>query len=145
MSYDLTTNAGKVRLLVADTDSAIWTDAEVQASLDMTGSASLYISGQAAQTGAFIQSPPVPLVYSLYRAAALLLRSLASSKARLASVVELLDVKLSVDKAAAALSDQAKDYDEYEANRGQFIVAEMVDTTFAANERWWKQLQRTQS
>lgn len=145
-TYDLSTDAGKVRLLAADTDSAapIWTDAEVDAALYMTGSSSFYVSGPAAQTGAFLQSPPVPLVNSAYRAAALLMRSLASSKSRLAGVVELLDVKLSVGTAARALLDAAKEYEELEANRGQFMVAEMVNDSFSARERWWKTLERTQ-
>lgn len=146
-TYDLATPSGQVRLLIADTDSTayIFSDAEVQASLDMTGSGSFYVSGQAAQTGANIQSPPIPLVYSVYRAAGVLLRSLASNKSRLASVAELLDVKLSISSAATALKAQAQDYDDYEANRGQFMVAEWVNDSFSARERWTKTLLRQQA
>ena len=141
-TYDPSTQLGQVRLLIADTDSTkpIFQDNEVQAFLTMESSGFLYVSGMAVAGG----TAPAPAVNvtSVLRAAALGLDSLAANKSRLASVMELLDVKLSADKAAAALRLQAKEYRDLEANQGHFAIVEMVCDQFQARERVWKQLLR---
>ena len=121
--------------MIADTDSAnpIFEDAEVEAALNMQSSQFLYLSPQSQSSGLGAQSQVQ--VYSLYRAAAMLLRALASNKSRLASVTQLLDVKLSPKEAAVALRDMAKDWMEMEQNSGAFAIAEMIPNEFAARER----------
>lgn len=141
-TYDPTTNLGRVRLLIADTDSnnVIFQDAEVQAALDIEASQNLYVSGMAQPTALGVVIPTQ--VYSIYRAAALLLRSLAANKSRLSAVVQLLDVKLSPNTAAQALRDTADSYIEMEQNSGAFAIAEVIPDQFSARERLFKQQQR---
>jgi hypothetical protein len=133
-----------VRLMCADTDSAapVFQDAEVTAALFAESSQGLFASGQA--MSGFAHTVPGQ-VYSHRRAAALLLDALASNKARLAAVNQILDVKLQVDAAAKALRDQAQAYRDAEANAGHFAIAEMVFDQFTARERLWKQLMRLAS
>lgn len=143
-TYDLATPSGIVRLLVGDTDSAapIWSDAEVAAALQVESSQGLYVSGQAAPTAQPFANPYIPQVYSPYRAAALLLDSLAANYSRIQSVIELLDVKLSAARQSQDLRAQAANYREVEANAGHFAIAEMVQDQFSARERIWKVAQR---
>lgn len=132
----------QVRMLIADTDSThpIFQDSEVQMALTMESSQYLYVSSMSVQGG---NATPVQTnQVSTLRAAALLLDSLAANKSRLAAINELLDVKLSADKAADALRAQAKRYRDTEANQGHFAIAEIVNDQFQARERVWKQLLR---
>lgn len=132
----------QVRLLIADTDSThpIFQDSEVQIALTMESSQNLFISGMATASGT--PTPPAINVSSSLRAAALLLDSLAANKSRLASIIELLDVKLSAKDAAIQLRATAKEYRDTEANQGHFAIAEMVYDQFTARERTWKQFMR---
>lgn len=96
-TYDLTTNAGKIRLLVADTtaDGYDFDDEEIAAALSLEGD-------------------------SIRRAAALLLDSLAANRARLSVRVgrgsgvseDLTQVAKDLHAQAAALREQAIDSDE---------------------------------
>ncbi len=138
-TYNFTTDLllSRVRLLVADTDSSspIFEDDEVMQALYVESSQGLYISGQAATTAAPVANPGIPQVYSIYRAAALLLDAIAANKSRLASVVQILDVKLAPSEAAKMLREQAKGYRELEENAGHFAIAEWVLDGFTARER----------
>ncbi len=127
-----------------DTDATnpIFDDAEINAFLYMTSSQALYISGQAAVTGAQVQNPPIPQVYSVMFAAALGLDAIASNKARLAAIAQILDVKLGHDAAAAALHTQAEAYRNTERNGGSFAIAEMVVDQFGARQRITNQFLR---
>jgi hypothetical protein len=132
----------QVRMLIADTDSThpIFSDDEVNQALTLQSSAGIYASGQFF-TGAF--APAIgPIVYSVYRSAALLLDSLAANKSRLSSVIELLDVKLAPEKAAQELRATAKEYRDIECNNGSFAIAEWNINQFTARERIWKVLLR---
>jgi hypothetical protein len=128
-------------MLIADTDSVhpIFQDSEIQMALLMNTSSYLYAS-----MGQFFGPPPVNVTSTL-RAAALLLDSLASNKARLAAIVELLDVKLSADKAAIQLRAQAKEFRDLENNSGSFAIAEMVNDQFQARERVGRQFLRLEA
>ena|ERR1039457_675268 len=79
---------------------------------------------------------------SYRRVAAVLLDALASNRARLAGIVESLDVKLSLDKAADELRKTAQGYRDTEANSGAFAIAEMYLDQFTGRQRIWKQLLR---
>lgn len=147
MSFTYNPAAGdpisRVRLLIADTDAAnpVYNDDEVNLALSQESSQSLFISAQAISSGISV-SPPIPQVFSYFRAAALLLDALAANKARLAAINELLDVKISAEKASQELRATAKEYRDRENNAGHFAIAEMVYDIFSARERVWKQLLR---
>lgn len=84
--------------------------------------------------------PQFPIPY--YRVAAMLLTALAGNSARLASVTQLLDVKLSPALAAKALQEQAKSYFDIEDNSGVFMIVEQVNNDWSFRDRFWKQWQR---
>lgn len=146
-TYDLT-NApaiSYVRLLIADTNAAqpIFQDDEINAFIYLTSSQAIYASSMAAPSG---NVGPVPVqVYSYYRAAAVALDSIASNKALLASVIKILDVEISADKAAKALHGQAEAWREMDDNMGHFAIAEQVHDQFTARERTWKQFLRLEA
>ena len=110
------------------------------AALQMESSQGIYASGQMFPTAA--GGITTPQVYSVYRAAALLLDALAANKSRLASVNKLLDVELSAGEAAKELRATAKEYREVEQNGGAFAISEWVGDSFSARERIWHQLLR---
>lgn len=128
--------------MIGDTDPSkpLFADDEVNAALQITSSQNLYISGP----GAFgtARMPIVPQVYSVYQAAAVLLRAMAANAAFLSGVIELLDVKLSQKEAAKALRDTADDWCKFEQSQGSFAIAELVNDQFSARERIWKSLLR---
>lgn len=134
-TYDFTNSPqiATVRLLVSDTDNTppvpIWQDVEIQAALNMFVSTNIIVA-----LSGFQPVVPVPQIFSYRRSAALLLRSLAGNKARMATV-GLLDAKLNGAQAANALRAIADDYVTSEENDGYFAVAEMVVNPFSMRER----------
>ncbi len=135
------TPLSQVRLLIPDTDSStfIFTDDEINAFLYLESSQSLYVSPQANPYAFPTTSTYIPQVFSPYMAAATALNVLASSKARLAVVVQLLDVKLDPKAVSAALMAVAAEYRQREQDRGHFAIAEQICTQFQARERVWAQ------
>lgn len=128
-----------VRLLVADTDSTnpIFSDEEITAFYT--------IQSSMAQSGPARSSPSTTLPstpVSYLRVAALALDTLASNRSRLASVVQILDVRVSPSAAAQSLHKQAESFREIEDNAGAFAIIEQCSTTWAFADRWWKQIQR---
>lgn len=130
-----------VRILIPDTDSTkpIFADAEILMFLQMESSQALYVSPQSNPTAFPTSSVYIPQIYSPLLAAALALDSLAGNKARLSSVIQLLDVKLDPAKAAIALHAQAESYRQREQDQGHFAIAEQVVNQFTARERVWAQ------
>lgn len=111
-TYDIATDVGRVRLLVADTDTgdATFSDAEIEWAL-------------AAEDG-------------VYRAAALLLRALAVDSARLAVRVSRGGVSEDLTQVAANLRAQADAY-EAKANAGIPALSSVVSPSwepFSATE-----------
>lgn len=88
--------------------------------------------------GAPLPSLPVPL----FRTAAILMNALAANSSRLASVTQILDVKLNPGLAAKALRDGAQAYLDLDDNSGAFIIAEQCSDSFSFVDRWFKQYQR---
>lgn len=129
----------QVRLLIPDTDSAnpIFQDVEIQQALFIESAQGLYNSGQAVPGGVPVQSPGQ--VYSIRRAAALLVDCIAGNNSKLAIIEQILDVKLDGSKSAAALHDHADNLRQTEALSGAFAIAEWVVNDFTAMERVWKQ------
>lgn len=122
-TYDLSADAGRVRLLVPDNDSAnyIFDDDEINTFLALDG--------------------------DVRRAAALALETIASNEALTLKVIRLLDVQTdgravsdALLKRAATLRKQADDADM--AAGGAFDVAEMVFDDFSWRERWLNQTLR---
>lgn len=118
-TYDVSTSAGRVRLLATDTDvdNAIFQDSEIEAFLAMEGD-------------------------SVKLAAAAALDQIASSEALIQKRIKLLDlqtdgpaVAAELRKHAAALRLQA----DAEDITGMFDYAEMVVNPFSARERVWNQ------
>ena len=132
------------RLLISDTDSAnpIFQDSEIIAFgniVAMTWQSSMFWTPPSGQA----TLPTSPTNY--LRIAALALDSLAANSSRLAGVIQLLDVKLSVDKAAAALRDQADQYRKVDDESGAFVIIEQVTTDWSFRDRFWSQWARTAS
>lgn len=119
-SYNPATDAGKVRLLVSDTTEFeddgvtrlyVFEDSEVAAALDQWSE-------------------------DVYRAAGMLLRSLAANKARIAKRVKALDVEVDLKAASKELIDLAASMEKASDDGGAFAIAEMVPTgLFAERER----------
>jgi hypothetical protein len=129
------------RLLISDTlaTNHIFEDAEIMAATNIT--ANIWQSAQFYTPPSGVGTlPTTPISY--YRIAALLLDSIAANKARLASITQILDVKLDPSKAAKALQDQARAYREIDDNSGAFVLIEQVNDNFSFYDRFWKQIQR---
>lgn len=131
-----------VRLYIMDTQASqpIFSDEEITQFLFNTSSQAIYQSGQAVATGISVAAPVQ--IYSYYQAAALALMAMASNKAYLSAITQLLDVKLDPSKAQAALKAMAQMYLERDDNAGHFAIAEMVQNQFSARERVYAQFLR---
>lgn len=119
-STDLTTDIGKVRLLLMDLDSSrpIFTqDTQIQAFLDME--------------------------LSVKSAAALAMETLAGNRVLVLQMIQLLDLKtdgLSVCKGLLATAQQLRDTDDSDGWAG-FDIAEVTDDSiFVLREKYWKMI-----
>lgn len=127
--------------MVPDTVApGIFSDAEVNQAIYIESSQGLYVSSQSAPTGNG-QICPVQ-VYSIRRAAALLVDIIANDWGKLAVLEQILDVKIDGPAAAKALGDRANNMRAVEANSGAFAIAEWVVDSFTAYQRVWAQLLR---
>lgn len=118
MAYDPTTDIGKVRLLIADTGATVFSDAEIQALLDMESQ-------------------------SVMLAAADGCDALAALYARRSKKLTVLDIQVDFTQAAKDLRAQAKQLRENEADGFAFEISEMVEPGFARTERREKEFERT--
>lgn len=118
MAYDPSTVAGKVRLLIADTDDSnqIFSDAEISAFLAVNND-------------------------SLARSAAMALRAIASSKSRLAQVIKSLDVNVDLSKMAAELRATAQSLEDSD-DEGTFAIIQMAPDRYGVAEKIDKDIQR---
>ena len=136
------------RLLVSDTQQFgpdgitpiyVFSDQEVasatQIELSVWQSPQFY-SGP--QGNATLGNTPMPW----RRIAATLLDALCANKARLAAVQQILDVKLSPEKAAQALASQAAALRKADDESGAFVIIEQVNDVFSFRDRYWKSVQR---
>ena len=117
-TYDPSTSAGRVRLLIPDRnpDDWIFQDSEISTFLTLEGS-------------------------NIKRAAALALETVASDQVLVLKVIRLLDLTTDGAKVSDALLKRADklrtqaDNDEAAEDGGAFDIAEMVLTDFAYRER----------
>lgn len=118
-TYDVTTDRGKVRLRIADTntsdaDQQIFTDAEIDAFLEMEGTVRL--------------------------AAAMALETIAANQVQVLKVIRILDLQTDGAAVARELRMQAQALREQDAASaedldGLFDWAEMAVDDFSARER----------
>jgi len=135
------------RLLVSDTQQFaadgvtpifIFYDQEITAFTNMQAlqfQSSMFYSGSDGQN---LPSSPV----SYLRIAALMLDAIAANKSRLASVQQLLDVKLNPEKAAQELRATAAEYRKVDDESGAFAIIEQCSDYWSFKDRFWKQVQR---
>ena len=115
-TYDPTTDRGRVRLLVADTNDAdatlqIFTDAEIDAFLDLNDQAVLLAAAMAAE-------------------------SIASSELFIQKVIQTLDLKTDGAATAREWRMKAREWREvYEASGDVIDIAEMVHDDFSFRQR----------
>lgn len=133
-------NIDFVRLLISDTVNTnhIFEDSEITGAYRIQAA-----TFQSSQTYSGLNGTDLPTTpVSYFRVAALLLDAIASNKARLSSITQLLDVKLAPSVAAKALRDQAQSYRDVDDNSGAFAIIEQVNTSFSFADRFWSQVQR---
>lgn len=128
------------RLLISDTQftNHIFEDEEI--------SAATLIQASFVQSAQFYSSPESRAIpaspVSYLRVAALLLDSLAANKARLASVKQLLDVRLDSSDAAIQLRAAAAEYRQVDDDAGAFMIIEQVNNQWSFSQRFWNQVMR---
>ncbi len=137
-----------VRFLIPDTEfipdvappRMIFSDQEIDMMFQIQQSSAF----QSAQFFSGAQGRTLPsLPVSYYRVAAIGLDTLANNKAKLAGVLQLLDVKLQDSKSLSqALRDGAQAYRDLDDNSGSFVIIEQVQTDWAWRDRWIKQWMR---
>lgn len=143
MSFSYTSGANPtidyIRMLIGDTVDAghIFEDAEITSAYAIQ--AAQFQSGMRYSGAGGANLPSQPISY--LRVAAILLKSLASSKARI-TVSKLLDANITPAQAAKALRDQANDWLEQDDNAGAFIILEQCFTGPGFIDRYYKQVQR---
>lgn len=121
-TYDLTSDLGKVRLLIMDTNATtyLFEDGEISAFLLMEGD-------------------------NVRRGAALALETMASNEAYVNKRIEILDLKTDGPAVATALMKRAAelraqaDRDELAEEGGAFEIAEWVVDDFSSRERLAKE------
>lgn len=121
-SYDVSTQAGQVRLLITDirADNPYFQNEEIDAFISIEGSTRL--------------------------AAALALETIASNEALIQKVFKTLDVETDGAKLSDALIKRAemlRKQDQMDfAGQADFAIAEQVNNDFQYRERIWKQMKR---
>lgn len=119
-TYDLTTDVGKVRMLIADREEqyALFSDEEISAFLALFSA-------------------------SVFAAAAQALDTIAASEVLIQKKIKTLDIETDGPAVATALRAQAAALRERDNEDGAgFDIAEMVYQPFGSRERWWNQWQR---
>lgn len=130
-----------VRALISDTQlvNAIFQDEEITIFANITSGvwqSGMFYSGLTGQP----TLPSTPVNY--LRTAALALDSLAANKARLASIKQLLDVKLDSSDAAIQLRATAQEYRQVDDDSMAFVIIEQCQNEWSFVDRFWKQWQR---
>lgn len=121
-TYDLTSDIGKIRLLIMDNQSGsyLFEDTEISTFLSLEGS-------------------------NVKRAAALALETMASNDAYVLKYMTLLDLTTNGPAVSAELRKRAADlraqalFDETREDSGAFDIAEQVQDVFGARDRLRKQ------
>lgn len=112
-TYDPTSDVGKVRLLITDTQVSnpalqMFSDYEIQAYLD--------------------------LETTVFEAAALALDTIATNEALVQKVIKTLDLETDGSKTAAVLMARAKALRERASDNADVVIADMVTSEFSRRE-----------
>jgi hypothetical protein len=120
MTYDPTTDAGKVRLLITDTDTTdeIFTDAEINEFLNSLGGGSILLG------------------------AAFAIETIARSEVLVQKVIKLLDLTTDGSKVAAELRLSAESLRQQAAESGDIDWAENPVDVFSLREKIEKDAMR---
>ena len=125
-TYDPTIDAGKVRLLISDTNTLdpsrqIFSDDEIDAFMALES--------------------------NVFYAAANALTAIAGNEAQVLKVIKSLDLQTDGEATTAGILAVAKEYrargDIYAGPDAGFAIAEFVETTFQWDEKVFKELLRT--
>lgn len=127
-SYDPSTPLGRVRRAIADT-------VEFKPAPNDTVRAYIFDDAELADELTTAQG-------SVRYAAASALRAIAASRARMAQVIQSLDVKVDTRQLSTELLAAAKALEEAEENLGYVAVAEMAPGVFGRHERLEKERER---
>ncbi len=130
-----------VRLLISDTQSLnhIFEDEEITTFANITSGvwqSGMFYSG----VGGVGTLPTSPVNY--LRTAALALDSIAANKSRLASIKQILDVKLDSSDAAIQIRATAAEYRQIDEESIAFVIIEQCQNEWSFRDRFWKQWQR---
>ena len=119
-TFDPTTSAGRVRLLITDIVEAtpIFQDAEIDAFLAIEGD-------------------------SIHAAASTALLVMAANEALVSKRIEVLDLKTDGPAVAESLRKLATDYRKTSEEQGSFAIAAMIDSPSAWRERIRKNAMRS--
>lgn len=142
-SYNLGANPpiDYVRLLISDTQSVnhVFEDEEIT-SASVIASSVWQSSMQYSGVDGVGTLPSNPVNY--LRTAALLLDALAANKSRLASIKQLLDVRLDSSDAAIQLRATAQEYRDVDDTNMAFVIIEQCHNEWTFRDRFWAQWQR---
>lgn len=123
-TYDTATDRGRVRLLIADTDSAnpVFTDAEIDTFVALEG--------------------------DVFTSAALALETIAVNEALVLKVIQTLDLKTDGAKLADTLLKRAamlreRGSDDPGTDTDDFAIAELALPVFGSRERLWNEILRS--
>ena len=87
---------------------------------------------------------PQGVIMPWYRIAAALLDCMVANKAKLASIKQILDVKLDSSDAANWLKQQAAAYRQVDDESGAIFIIEQVNNDWTLAQRYWNQVARQQ-
>lgn len=142
-NYNTDLLLSQVRALIPDvTPPGIFSDADINQFLALTGSQGIFASPQLAPMATSINN--TPLVYSVRLAAAMGCDILAGILSQRAVVEQVLDIKLDYKTAAKMMADNANRLREQEQLMGHFAIAEIVVDAFSGRERILNQLLRVE-
>ena len=118
----------------------IFSDQEIQMFTQMQSAAFGWQTTQfySPPAGQFMPSAPV----NYLRIAATMLTAVAANKSRLASIQQLLDVKMNSALAAQEMRATAQSYLDMDDNSGAVAIIESCNDYFSFRDRFWKQVQR---
>lgn len=118
----------------------IFSDQEIQMFTQMQSAAFGWQSAQRYSPPAGMFMPSAPVNY--LRIAATMLTAVAANKSRLASIQQLLDVKMNSALAAQEMRATAQSYLDMDDNSGAVAIIESCNDYFSFRDRFWKQVQR---
>ena len=138
------------RIMIADTQEFlpdgvtpgyIFSDQEINAVIQIVASPFQSSQFYTPPQGQYL---PQGVIMPWYRIAAALLDCMVANKAKLASIKQILDVKLDSSDAANWLKQQAAAYRQVDDESGAIFIIEIVPNEWTLAQRYWNQVARAQ-